>query len=237
MAYTTAEPVLSVPALTKHSAFTPGSADPIARVESGLTESILALKELLNEEQAAATAAAITPHSRMLLAATDRTETESSAKSLWESMPPNGEAAWREHRSPARPDVARTQEVLSRVVGGLQQSLDDCAIVEHSGSGRRADTAAVGGEILPQEAELLILRREEASLRERLHRLGQELETVKQGIPTDEIHTDIVAERALLMCLKDVALDYESVVLPPGLQDMTSDQEAVAAFLKDLQNL
>mmetsp|Transcript_54296 Transcript_54296/g.111992 ORF Transcript_54296/g.111992 Transcript_54296/m.111992 type:complete len:232 (+) Transcript_54296:76-771(+) len=154
-----------------------------------------------------------------------RDATEDSAEVLWDSVASGkGEA---KKPSCRRAQVVQAQQALTAAVEGILRSLEDVA-PEDLPLAERA-----GGDILPQEAEVKMLRAEEENLQQQLQSLLQELQAVQEAMPKEEPSQDVSAEIALLGCFQEVAVKHRALFFPEGQEPLSRDHEVVASYIAD----
>eukprot|EP00439_Symbiodinium_sp_Y106_P069310 s2194_g11.t3 len=111
-----------------------------------------------------------------------------------------------------------------------------------------SDASSAGGDILPQEAEVKMLRAEEENLQQQLQSLLQEtypeqgpknegipmeLQAVQEAMPKEEPSQDVSAEIALLGCFQEVAVKHRALFFPEGQEPLSRDHEVVASYIAD----
>eukprot|EP00933_Yihiella_yeosuensis_P052582 TRINITY_DN50696_c0_g1_i1.p1 TRINITY_DN50696_c0_g1~~TRINITY_DN50696_c0_g1_i1.p1 ORF type:complete len:268 (-),score=70.38 TRINITY_DN50696_c0_g1_i1:17-820(-) len=161
---------------------------------------------------------------------------DSLAAKAWDTMPQNGEVFWTQSvDSSMRPEVARTQQALSRCVQGLRLSLDAAHISEEKS--RAAGASFDPTERLAEEVEVEAMRVEESSLQEELALLCQELDSLRQGDTSQKSSLskqaeDMLAPQMLLSCLKDVAQNGQLPLFPEN-EVLAAEHQAVADLLAE----
>lgn len=154
-----------------------------------------------------------------------RDATEASAEDLWDSLA-SGKG---EVKKPScrRAQVVQAQQALTAAVEGILRSLEDVA-PEDPPLAERA-----GSDILPQEAEVKMLRAEEENLQQQLQSLLQELQAAQEAMPKEEPSQDVSAEIALLGCFQEVAVKHRALFFPEGQEPLSRDHEVVASYIAD----
>jgi len=180
----------------------------------------------------------------------------SGGEAVWKAPQP---------RQSLRLRVARLQEALSEAASGLQKAQEACsgAAEDELGTGSLSSPApatALRHEYAALEAESKELSEEKLFLDARLEEVKQELARAKAALqpPTIEPSQKVdgkkgtsaqgrnspapagdVSEMAvvlrLLACLKDVALNNRSVILPVDPAKWTREQQVVAYFLDEVE--
>ncbi|CAE7595444.1 unnamed protein product [Symbiodinium natans] len=123
---------------------------------------------------------------------------------------------------------SRCRNFQNPQVEGILRSLEDVALTDPPAEGAEACS------MLPQEAEVSMLRAEEENLQQQLQSLLQELEAARQAGPHEDLSQDVSAEIALLGCFQEVAMTHRELLFPEGAPEpLSRDHEVVASYIAE----